>query len=169
MKGQKRGSAEGVALRLLAIQGRTVSELKEKLLKRGFSHEKVEEVLSKLLKKNYLDDQLFASHWVRGRLSRAPVGRNRIADELKAKGVSEEAINRALTEMYPQAEEYRLASLAVERRLPLIQHLPPEGKRRRLFTFLRRRGFSTSVVLTVLTEHLGKASFADEGLDANDL
>lgn len=167
MRGKRDESAEGAALRLLAIRGRSVSEITEKLLKRGFSQEEVEEVLQNLLKKNYLNDQAFASDWARGRLVRAPVGRIRIAYELKAKGVDEEEINKALTEVYAEVDEQRLASLAVLRRLPLIQHLPREAKRRRLFAYLRRRGFSSPVIFTVLTEHLGTASLAGEGPDAD--
>ncbi|MBI3988449.1 MAG: regulatory protein RecX [candidate division NC10 bacterium] len=169
MRGQRDESAEGDALRLLAIRGRSVSEVRERLLKRGFSQGEVEETLQNLLKKKYLNDQAFASDWARGRLVRAPVGRIRIASELKAKGVGEAEINTALTEVYDQADELRLASMAVQRRLPLIQHLPQEVKRRRLFTYLQRRGFPSTVILSVLAEQLGKPSGDDEGGDVDDL
>lgn len=169
MKGQKGDSAQGVALRLLAIRGRTVSEMKERLLKKGFLPEEVEETLHRLLEQGYLNDHRFALDWIRGRLARAPVGRQRIASELKAKGVGEAAIRRALMEVYAQADEYQLASKAALRRLPLMQGLPLEKQRRRLFTYLRRLGFSASTALTVLTEHLGKASQGTGELAADDL
>ncbi len=169
MKGQKEDRAQGVALRLLAIRGRTVSEMKERLLKKGFLPEEVEETLHRLLEQGYLNDQRFALDWAKGRLARAPVGRQRIASELKARGVGEAAIRKALTEVYAQTDEYQLASRAALRRLPFVQRLPLEKQRHRLFTHLRRLGFSASIALTVLTEHLGKASPASEELAADDL
>jgi regulatory protein len=157
-----------MALRLLAIRGRTVSEMKERLLKKGFLPEEVEETLHRLLEQGYLNDQRFALDWAKGRLARVPVGRQRVASELKAKGVGEAAIRRALTEVYGQTDEYQLASRAALRRLPFIQRLPLAKQRHRLFTYLRRLGFSTSIALTVLTEHLGKAPQGAEDLAADD-
>lgn len=151
--GQK---AVEVALRLLSVRARSRQELKERLRRKGFPQGEVEQALDVLAKRGYLDDGKFASSWARGRLASKPVGRARLRHELRVKGVAEELIMKALEEAYEEADEFMLAARAVERKLPGLQGLPREVKRRRLFGFLKRRGFPPQVIVKAVEERLGR-------------
>ncbi|MFN3477234.1 MAG: regulatory protein RecX, partial [Candidatus Methylomirabilales bacterium] len=127
-------------------------ELKERLLKRGFSPGDVAEALVELEKKGYLDDRQFAVSWARWRLSGKPMGRARLWQELKAKGLQDEDIEEALKETYAEADELKLALIASERKLQSLKKLDPEKRRQKLFQFLKRRGFPLPTIRKALGE-----------------
>ena len=144
--------ALGVALALLAARSRSRLELEERLLKKGFSPGDVAEALAELEKKGYLDDRRFAVSWARWRLSGKPMGRARLRQELKAKGLSNEDIEEALKEAYAEADELKLALMALERKLQGFKGLDPEKRRQKLFRFLKRRGFPPQAIWKALGE-----------------
>lgn len=164
--------AVGAALALLAARSRSRRELEERLLKRGFSPGDVAEALTELEKKGYLDDRRFALSWAKGRLSGKPMGRARLRQELKAKGLRDEDIEEALKEVYAEADELQLALMASERKLKSIKGaalsrspdpersegegeakgLDPEKRRQKLFRFLKRRGFPPQTIWKALGE-----------------
>ena len=62
----------------------------------------MEEVLTRLAEKNYLDDRRFSRLWISSRLRRNPAGRSVLVAGLRGKGVSakdaEEAVSELLSE-----------------------------------------------------------------------
>jgi regulatory protein len=74
-----------------------------------------------------------------------------IADELRGKGVSSEIIEIVTSEI-DQDVEYAIAlDLALRKHRP-IAHLESEIVRRRIHGALARRGFSMSIISTVMHE-----------------
>lgn len=144
--------ALGAALAFLAARSRSRAELEERLLKKGFSPGDVAEALGELEKKGYLDDRQFAVSWARWRLSGKPMGRARLKQELKAKGLQDEEIEEALQEAYAEADELTLALRASERKLQGFQRLDPKKRRQKLFQFLKRRGFPLPTIWKALGE-----------------
>lgn len=138
------------ALALLAARSRSRRELEERLLKKGFSPGDVAEALTELEKKGYLDDRRFALSWAKGRLSGKPMGRARLRQELKTKGLRDEDIEEALKEVYAETDELQLALMASERKLQGFKGLEPEKRRQKLFRFLKRRGFPPQTIWKAL-------------------
>ena len=75
------------AVAFLAGRARSRREMEERLLRSGYRPCTVEMVLYKLEKEGLLDDADFARQWVDARSARR-MGRGRIAQELRRKGVS---------------------------------------------------------------------------------
>ena len=86
------------ALRFLTARARSIHEVAEKLKRRGFGAEVVEQVTAELQRLRLLDDRAFARDWIDAKLRSRPSGARRIHQELRQKGISEELVAEALAE-----------------------------------------------------------------------
>lgn len=130
------------AYRYLSYRPRSESELRTRLHRRGFPPEHIEEVMGKLKEQGLLDDQEFARFWVENRATFRPRSRGLTRVELRKKGVSEDAIRQAVSEIDEPEAAHRAAS-SKARRLSALEY--PEF-RQRLGEFLRRRGFTYETI-----------------------
>lgn len=145
-----------VALRLLSIRARSRQELADRLRRRGFEARVVAQVLHELATRRLLDDAAFARGWVRTRVLSRRLGRRRLADELREKGVSEEIVETVLRDTFRELREEEIARQAAERRITALAHLSVEVIRRRLTGYLLRRGFPRETVEQVVGQLVGK-------------
>lgn len=86
------------ALKLLDYQDRTSAELREKLLKKGFSEKSVEETVLAFEESGLVDDSRYASLYAQSKLSSGK-GSRWIKQKLREKGISAETVENALDEM----------------------------------------------------------------------
>lgn len=82
-----------------AYQERNHTETKEKLYGFGLRKYEVEELISKLVEENYLNELRFAIAYAGGKFRMKQWGRVKIKYELKQKRVSEYCIKKALLEI----------------------------------------------------------------------
>lgn len=128
----------------LASRARSRKEIEDKLLHCGYRPCTVEMVIYKLEKENLLDDADFAQQWVEARSSRK-VGRNRIAQELRRKGVSADEAEAALDSIEDEDQLSGAVSL-VEKAMARVK--PGEDPRKtaqRITAMLARRGYSWDI------------------------
>ena len=137
--------------RLLKHRARSVKEARERLQRAGYPAEILERVIAEAVAQGQLNDEAFARLWVQDRLALKPKGRALLARELRAKGIADEIIERVLSKLEPEAEESLIREL-IERQAPRYAHLDAKARRRRLYAFLRRRGFSPEMIYRVLQE-----------------
>ncbi len=88
-----------VSLRFIKYRPRSKKEVFDKLKRKGFSDDVIVEVVSFLEKKFFLDDEEFARLWVNERLLSKGLSLMKIKCELKLKGISEEIIQKVLSEI----------------------------------------------------------------------
>src|SRR5512135_2958704 len=140
---------KNTAFALLARRAHTRSEIRRKLLLRGFPASDVEACLDDLASRGWLNDAATAASLVSSR-SRGGRGRGRIASELAAKGVSRKDADAALAALDP-ADEARALGRALERRSRALRAgLTRQARSKKLFDHLVRRGFAPSAVLEAL-------------------
>jgi regulatory protein len=128
-------------------------ELRRRLARRGYPPEKISAVLARLTASRYLDDVEYARAWARSRAHRRSLGPTRLAQELRAKGLAEGDIARALREAYTERGAREVAEAAALRKLPALQGLSPDVARRRLGGYLSRRGFAAEIILALCRKH----------------
>src|SRR2546428_7665416 len=85
------------ALRILRHRFNSTAELRLKLRARNFDKQTIDATLARLTEEHWLDDQRFASSFVRTRAGKR-VGPRRIARELVSGGVTDEVARKALRE-----------------------------------------------------------------------
>ena len=147
--------AHALCLRLLTARARSRAELIGKMAKHGYPDEVAEAVLSRLVSVGLVDDEEFATQWVRSRHTYSGKGKRALAAELRIKGVDAEVIAAALDGIDAGAERGRAEQL-VERKLrreALAEGDDPKVMRR-LVGMLARRGYSQTLAVAVVTDAL---------------
>lgn len=135
------------ALRLLGRREYSRCELGQKLAAYAESPEAVDRLLDALQAGSYLSDQRYAHQRVRVRAVR--YGNQRLADELRSKGLDGECIAAALAES--EDETIRCCNVWQKK----FDGLPGNAEERmRQSRFLHGRGFSPEVIRRVLRGEL---------------
>jgi regulatory protein len=134
------------ALQFLSYRPRSEAEMRRYLQGKRVSPAIEAEVVERLTSSGLLDDQAFASYWVENRESFKPRGRHALRYELRQKGLSEETIALALEDIDEEDSAYR----ALINRARRIAPLDRGAFRKKLGSFLRRRGFSYEAINAVL-------------------
>lgn len=136
------------ALRLIGYRDRSVSEIRRRLIGNDFPEDIVDEVIDQLSGSGLLDDGKFSRDWVKARSASKPMGKTRLAWELRSKGVEAPVVDEALDSLDEQAE-FEMACSVAEQKLRKADRTDP-SLRSRLSSFLRRRGFGWEVITRVI-------------------
>jgi regulatory protein len=94
----------------------------------------------------YVDDRKFVSWWVEQRNEFRPKGRRALVSELLQKG-----IKRDLIEGIP-LDELTGAQKAIRRKLVLWAQKPLIEQKKKVYTFLVQRGFSSETIAKIIDE-----------------
>ena len=132
------------AVGYLAARACSTREIELKLLRAGYRPSTVEMVIYKLQRENLLDDADFARQWVESRQNHK-LGRSRIAQELRRKGVSQEKAEDALS-VIDDNDQLTGAIALAEKAAARIK--PGEDIRKaasRIAGMLARRGYSWDI------------------------
>lgn len=132
--------ALNLAVSLLAQRARSSGEIEQKLRDRFYLPETVEMVLYKLEKEHFLNDEAFATEYAAS-LSRRQMGRTRITQELRRKGIAPALIQQALESL--DAEEADGAALVLARKLlrRYERESDPRKAMQKLLMAMARRGY----------------------------
>lgn len=134
------------AFRFLSYRPRSEAETRERLARHGYDPADIERVTEQLKRLGLLDDAAFAEFWKENRDSFKPRGQRLVKMELRRKGVESEVIDEAVEDMDEAANAYR-AALMKARTLPVSDY---QVFRRRLGSFLQRRGFNYGVINSII-------------------
>lgn len=145
--------ARAILLRALSERARTRSELATLLAKRNVPDEAAEEILDRFADVGLIDDAAFASAWVNSRQQRKHLSRRALRAELQRKGVGRDEMDEALAEV-SHDDEYEAALSLARQRMARLAGLERDVQYRRLAGVLGRKGFSGSIVSSVLRQVL---------------
>ncbi len=139
------------AVGYLAMRAHSRREIEQKLLRIGYRPCTVEMVLYKLERESLLDDADFARQWVESRAGHK-LGRTRIAQELRRKGVSQDEAEEALEAL---DEEDQLAGAVALAEKAAARVKPDEDRRKayhRIAAMLARRGYGWDIAKKALAQ-----------------
>jgi regulatory protein len=145
-----RRRAHAAALDLLARKPWTRRDLARRLRRRGAPVDVAEAVVADLEARGYVDDRAFAATWADVRARERAVGRERLREELLARGVARPLAETAIAHAFQDTDELTRARAAAARRMAALRHVPAERAARRLHDYLRRRGYPGDVVRQVM-------------------
>lgn len=141
--------AKESALKLLSFRPRSKKELEDRLKKKGFVGEVIEQTLDRLEELNLIDDQKFASLWVEEKLRYRPTGRRVLERELYLKGIEKDIIQEVLDKVYSGLDEKELALKILEKKKKQYAKLDEDVAKRRINNLLLRRGFSYQTIASI--------------------
>jgi len=136
------------AYKLMNYRPRSKFELRWRLEGKGYQDEVVENVIKNLVRLGYIDDEGFVQYWIEKRAGKK--GSHGLRQELQSKGVDRAIINKHLAELTPETE--LKTALALGRKKLKRSKACPDHV---LAGFLQRRGFSFSVIKSVVQTLLG--------------
>ena len=143
--------AKNCAFLLLKFRPRSEKEIGERLKRKKFDNEVIQEVLFFLKEKCFIDDSSFAKAWLEARLKR-PLGLRKIRQELKEKGISKEIIDSQIEELTKGYCEEKVVLKVAKNRLNRLKGIQPQKKKNRLYAYLVRRGFLPEQIIDVVNQ-----------------
>lgn len=122
--------------------------LKKKLEKKDYNA--LDHVLNKLKEDDYINDEKFASWWIKNRISCKPRGQYRLGAELRKKGIDKDIIDEKLSELLTREKEIEMArELYKKKRRRYGKDLTLKEKKR-IIDFLFRKGFKYNIIKKVI-------------------
>jgi regulatory protein len=151
LESEVKKESKDAALKFLSYRMRSEKEVRDKLKKKEFANDLIDEVIKDLKRINLIDDSNFASAFVRDKISNKPQGKILLKQELWKKGIKDETIEKVLKEYFEdEEEELNLAKNLLEKRKKRYENLDKNIAKRRMMSFLLRRGFSYEIVKQAL-------------------
>jgi len=141
------------AIGALGRKMRTVAELK-RLMRERVKHQDelgqllVELVIAKLKEQKYLNDTNYAESYSRFRKENEKFGRQRVVQDLKAKGVHGDIIEKTVGAAYQDVNEEQLAREYLQRKR--VQKPSDKKQAAKVFRRLVRAGFASRVIFRIL-------------------
>ncbi len=132
--------------RYCAYQERCHKEVNQKLYEMRMIPEAVDEIISHLLRNNFLNETRFAQAFARGKFRTKKWGKNRIMNELKRREISKYNVQIALKEI-PDSEYYKtFEALAKKRLQQLASEKNLQKKRKKFADYLFYRGWESEMI-----------------------
>ena len=142
------------ALRLLGYRQRSIGELTDRLIKKGWNRDSVQSVINELIEKEYLNDLDFARMFAREKVKQKLIGPPALRSELFKVRIEKEIQDQIVEEIYnefPTIEIIR--SLLSRKRIKTFESLD-EKQKKRIINMLRRNGFSWDDIQTVVKDFI---------------
>lgn len=136
------------AVSFLAARARTERELVACLTRSGYTQQAIARVMQRLSQAGYINDAVFADQWTLARTSRA-MGKRRIAQELRQKGVDAQSIDAAL-EQIDEEEMLTAATALAQKLLARTRGKDARDVNRKVIAALLRRGYDYSMAKAAL-------------------
>jgi regulatory protein len=150
--GSLNGRAIDLAYRYVSRRERTVSELRQHLVRREVDEASAAETIEELVEQGSLDDARFARLFVQDKRELQQWGSERIRRALLARGIDRELVDAALGEDEPgDGGDLDRALALLRQRFPV----PPQGRRERerALGLLLRKGYEPDLAIEVLRAH----------------
>lgn len=148
------------ALRFVSYRPRSEKELIDFLLKKLQRWKVagtvlVKKVVERMRELGYVDDEKFAAWWRDQRVDFKPKGKRFIALELTRKGIQREIIESTLSTRQENIEPFNEltgAQKVIRKKLVLWAKLPLIEQKKKTYTFLAQRGFSSETIEKIIDE-----------------
>lgn len=129
-----------------AYQERNHKEVKEKLYSYGLYKDQVEELISKLIQENFLNEERYAIAYAGGKFRTKDWGKNKIKYGLKQHQVSDYCIKKALKTIDDEEYVKTLQKLYTAKEKTLKSEKNLFIKKKKIQQYLMQKGFESSLI-----------------------
>ena len=164
IKENEAGKLFDASLRFLSYRQRSEKEVKDFLVKKITRIENIKfyqasqspvisQIIIRLKKQRFLNDEEFADWWVKARTGSQPKGPYVIRMELVSKGVDKEIIEKAISKITNQKE---LGYKVIHKKLETWKKLTNLELKKKVYEHLARRGFDSKTINEVIAQIVKK-------------
>ena len=142
---------EGKLQYYCSYQDRCHKEVKAKLKSFKISSDELNEIVSNLIKDNYLNESRFSKSFVRGKFNIKNWGKVRIVNELKLRNISIYNINLGLKEIDDQDYINKLEDI-FNKKLSSLSNINSNLKKKKIISYLLYRGWESNLIYSKANE-----------------
>ena len=140
------------ALNLLSFRMRSLSELKQRLLKKGYDVQDIEPLLEEFDAKNILNDSEFALAFSRDKIRSKGIGPSILRVELSNHHLPQNLIEDTVNRMYTEFPIDTLLGNHLKKKKICRNSQLQEREKSRIVNFLKRKGFSWDDISRVFVD-----------------
>ena len=111
----------------------------------GMIDESIAHIIGHLIEQNYLNEERFTVQFTLGKLRIKSWGLERILRELKLRGISSYNLKKAAT-VFEEEPYLDIFDQLAQRKIEAVQGLSLETRKKKVFEYLRYRGWSTELI-----------------------
>lgn len=134
-----------------AFQERSQQEVRDKLYDYGLKPSAVEDMISKLITDNFLNEERFAIAFAGGKFRQLGWGKVRIRSALKMKRVSDYCIRKALS-VISDSDYHAMLEKVIEKRKKSVKEKDPFKRTYKLMSYAISRGYEPDIVHEILNQ-----------------
>ena len=140
------------ALNMLAARGRASADLRRILIRKGEPVDRVAIAIERLERAGFVDDASFARQFTRSKAVGAGLSRRRVQQELAKRGVARDVSDEAIETVFVEEGVDEEASIerVARKKLRSLSSVDDATRKRRLYSFLARRGYDSDAIGRVL-------------------
>jgi len=127
---------------------RSLKEVKDYFRRKEIDSSLHENILSRLIRLELLDDNKFAQWWVRQRLEFKHKSKKDISFELRQKGIDSQTIKNVLDDS--EIDEVKIAKDLISKKLYKWQKFEEKIRKQKITQYLAGKGFSWDVISQVV-------------------
>lgn len=142
------------ALSFLARRFHSERELLIKLKSKSYEERLIKIVLNELREKSFINDQVFANHFIEEKLKKKRWGKNKIKAALFSKGVSASIIDEGLKSFDSEIDQNEAALGLAQKKFEKLKLRESDDRKlkQKLISFLLSRGFDYEVSSEVVNK-----------------
>lgn len=143
--------AKNYAFLLLKFRLRSQKEIYARLKKKGFAEETINETISFLKEKDFINDDYFTKAWIDARVKK-PLGIRRLRQELSLKGIPKEIIDKQIQDLKKNYSEEEIVLKLAKNKFSRLKNIDSQKVKRRIYTYLLSRGFTPEIVIDAVNQ-----------------
>ena len=144
--------AKESALVFLSYRDRSISEMNQRLSRKGYPAEVVEIVVRDLEKVDLLNDERFALSFSRYKIEDKSWGPEKLRFELRIKGIDKELAENVISRIYEKYSQNDLIQKLLSKRIKNQQEVN-RAEMKKHIDYLKRRGFRWDVIREAISNN----------------
>jgi regulatory protein len=142
---ETKSAIRNLALRRLSRSALTESQLRQYLARKNAEPALIDSVIQDFIRAKLINDEDYAEMFVRFRRQMKSTGPAVLRQDLRKRGLAEHVIESAVEAR--DGDDMELACSLAQRKAHSMRNLDSEVRFRRIYSFLVRRGYSSSVAI----------------------
>jgi regulatory protein len=140
------------ALNMLAARGRASADLRRVLIRKGEPADRVTIAIERLERAGFIDDASYARQFTRSKGVGGGLSKRRVQQELAKRGVARDVSDEAIETVFVEEGVDEEASIerVARKKLRSLSSVDDATRKRRLYSFLARRGYDSDAIGRVI-------------------
>jgi len=140
------------ALNMLAARGRASADLRRVLIRKGEPADRVTIAIERLERAGFVDDASYARQFTRSKGVGGGLSKRRVQQELAKRGIARDVSDEAIETVFVEEGVDEEASIerVARKKLRSLSSVDDATRKRRLYSFLARRGYDSDAIGRVL-------------------